>query len=616
MLNRYSLWQYLLVLFLFSIISLYALPNLYSESISIQIKEKQGVPLDLSLVDTIRSSLSQHNLAYKSISIKDGAILVNFFNDENNQSDARKIISEVLGKNQIVSLKLVSSSPNWLKAIGANPMKLGLDLRGGVHFLMEVEIDEGIMKITTQRKEEFRSELREKKVRYQRIHLLDNKSSLEILFYDKKQLIKAKQSLKLKYPNMTFIDSSIDNRFSILATFTEGYLKEIRNNAVEQNIVILRNRIDELGVSEPLVYRQGLSRIVVELPGVQDIAHAKQILGATAVLEFREVDNDETFSVNKVPMDSEIKQDQHGYPIVLKKAVILDGSSIIDANAIVDQYGRPEVNISLDQQGGEKMLTFSRHNIGKLIATVFTEYESDIDKFSEKRILTKHEKIINQASIQSVLGRNFRITGIRSISEARNLALLLRAGTLNSPISIIEERTIGASMGKENIKKGIMACVCGFLSVILFTLFYYRKFGLIANIALVSNLVLIIGIMSMIPGATMTLPGIAGILLTVGMAVDANVLIFERIREELRNGCNPQQAIHYGYKNAFSTITDANLTTLITAVVLFVIGTGVIKGFAITLSIGILTSMFTAIIGTRCIVNLLYGSRNISKLSI
>jgi preprotein translocase subunit SecD len=359
---------------------------------------------------------------------------------------------------------------------------------------------------------------------------------------------------------------------------------------------------------------------VVELPGVQDTARAKEILGATATLEFREVDTSvdvTAAAAGRVPAGTEVKLDRSGRPVVLKKRVILGGSSITDASSSTDEYGRPQVNISLDSEGGSKMTAYSERNVGKLMATVFAEYKDSGRKNAEgKVILTKHEEVINQATIQTALGRSFRITGIDSVSEAHNLALLLRAGALIAPISIVEERTIGPSMGQQNIDMGIQACLWGMIAVMAFTAVYYRKFGLIANTALFANLILIVGVMSMIPGATMTLPGIAGIVLTVGMAVDANVLIFERIREELRDGKNPQQAIHQGYANAFSTIADANITTLITAIILFAVGTGAIKGFAVTLSIGILTSMFTAIVGTRCVVNLLYGGKRINKLSI
>ena len=517
------------------------------------------------------------------------------------------------------ALNLAPSTPDWLEAIGASPLKLGLDLRGGVHFLMEVDMDAAMEKLVGQQEEAFRSELRDAKIRYRAIRP-SGKEAVEVLLRNEEQLAEAKATLEKNHPDMIFVDSDSNGRYALTATFTEQRLQEIRNYAVEQNITILRNRVNELGVAEPLVQRQGASRIVVELPGVQDTARAKEILGATATLEFREVDDKADLSAaanGRAPAGSEIKMDRDGRPVVLKKRVILGGQSITDASSSVDEYGRPQVNISLDSEGGNKMSAFSKKNIGKLMATVFAEYKDSGRRTPEgKVILDKHEEVINQATIQSALGRNFRITGIDSAAEAHNLALLLRAGALIAPISIVEERTIGPSMGQQNIDMGIQACIWGMVAVMLFTLLYYRGFGLIANIALMANLVLIIGVMSMIPGATMTLPGIAGIVLTVGMAVDANVLIFERIREEIRDGRSPQQAIHQGYANAFSTIADANITTLITAIILFAVGTGAVKGFAVTLSIGILTSMFTAIIGTRCIVNLIYGGKRVDKLSI
>jgi preprotein translocase subunit SecD len=498
-------------------------------------------------------------------------------------------------------------------------MKLGLDLRGGVHFLMEVDMDAAMGRLISQQEEAFRGELREERIRYRAIRP-QGRDAVEVLLRDAEQLAQAKRVLESAHPDMLFTDSDSNGRFALIAKFTDARLQEIRNYAIEQNITILRNRVNELGVAEPVVQRQGASRIVVQLPGVQDTARAKEILGATATLEFREVDSQADVAAaasGRVPAGSEVKQDRDGRPVVLKKRVILGGSSITDASSSADEYGRPQVNISLDSEGGNRMSAFSRQNIGKLMATVFTEYKDSGRRTPEGSvILAKHEEVINQATIQSALGRNFRITGIDSAAEAHNLALLLRAGALIAPISIVEERTIGPSMGQQNIDMGVQACIWGMVAVMLFTLVYYRKFGFIANMALMANLVLIIGVMSMIPGATMTLPGIAGIVLTVGMAVDANVLIFERIREELREGRNPQQAIHQGYSNAFSTIADANITTLITAIILFAVGTGAIKGFAVTLSIGILTSMFTAIVGTRCVVNLLYGGKRVDKLSI
>ncbi len=618
MLNRYPLWKYLMVIITIAVAALYALPNIYGEDPAVQVTGARGASVDLSTLDTVTKALEKESLTHKSIALENGSIFVRF-NDTDTQISARDIISEAVGSDKIVALNLAPATPDWLEAIGGAPMKLGLDLRGGVHFLMEVDMDAAMEKLVTQQEEAFRSELREERIRYRSIRP-SGKDAVEVLLRDAEQLADAKRVLESKHPDMTFVDSDSNGRFALTASFREERLQEIRNYAVNQNITILRNRVNELGVAEPLVQRQGASRIVVELPGVQDTARAKEILGATATLEFREVDDKADLSAaasGRAPAGSDIKQDRDGRPVVVKKRVILGGSSITDASSSVDEYGRPQVNISLDSEGGNKMSAFSRQNIGKLMATVFAEYKDSGRKTPEGRvILTKHEEVINQATIQSALGRNFRITGIDSAAEAHNLALLLRAGALIAPISIVEERTIGPSMGQQNIDMGIKACIYGMIAVMLFTLMYYRKFGLIANVALMVNLVLIIGVMSMIPGATMTLPGIAGIVLTVGMAVDANVLIFERIREELRDGRNPQQAIHQGYANAFSTIADANITTLITAIILFAVGTGAIKGFAVTLSIGILTSMFTAIIGTRCVVNLMYGGKRVDKLSI
>ncbi|EGR4150781.1 TPA: protein translocase subunit SecD [Vibrio cholerae] len=617
MLNRYPLWKYLMVMLTIAVAALYALPNIYGEDPAIQITGARGASVDMSTLDAVTDALNKAQLSQKSIALEDGSILVRF-NDTDTQISARDIISEALGKDKIVALNLAPSTPDWLESIGAAPMKLGLDLRGGVHFLMEVDMDAAMEKLVSQQEEAFRSDLRDEKIRYRAIRPLSD--AVEVTLRDAEQLAQTKLLLESKHRDMTFTTSESDGRFVLVAKFTEARLQEIRNYAVEQNITILRNRVNELGVAEPLVQRQGATRIVVELPGVQDTARAKEILGATATLEFREVDDKADLAAaaaGRAPAGSEIKFDRNGRPVVLKKRVILGGSSITDASSSADEYGRPQVNISLDSEGGNKMSAFSKKNIGKLMATVFAEYKDSGKRSPEgKVILTKHEEVINQATIQSALGRNFRITGIDSPAEAHNLALLLRAGALIAPISIVEERTIGPSMGQQNIDMGIQACIWGMVAVMLFTVLYYRKFGMIANIALMANLVLIIGVMSMIPGATMTLPGIAGIVLTVGMAVDANVLIFERIREELREGKNPQQAIHQGYANAFSTIADANITTLITAIILFAVGTGAIKGFAVTLSIGILTSMFTAIVGTRCIVNLLYGGKRINKLSI
>ncbi|MEZ8129770.1 protein translocase subunit SecD [Enterovibrio norvegicus] len=616
MLNRYPLWKYIMVALVIFVGALYALPNIYGEDPAVQITGARGASVDISTLDTVKATLEKDKLPFNSIALENGTVLVRF-SDTDNQIAGRDALSESLDEGLIVALNLAPATPSWLEAIGANPMKLGLDLRGGVHFLMEVDMDAAMEKLLTQQEETFRTELREAKIRYRGLRV-GSDDNVEVMFRNEADMDAAEAELETLHPDMVFTTDS--SRFAVSGKFTEERLLEIRNYAVSQNITILRNRVNELGVAEPLVQRQGASRIVVELPGVQDTARAKEILGATATLEFREVDDSADLAAaaaGRVPPGSEIKTDRDGRPVVLKKRVILGGSSITDASSSADEYNRPQVNISLDSDGGSKMAAFSKNNVGKLMATVFAEYK-DSGKRDEngKIILSKHEEVINQATIQTALGRNFRITGIDSQSEAQNLALLLRAGALIAPISIVEERTIGPSMGQQNIDMGIKACIWGLVAVMIFTLIYYRKFGIFANCALFANIVLIIGIMSMIPGATMTLPGIAGIVLTVGMAIDANVLIFERIREELAEGRNPQQAIHQGYANAFSTIADANITTLITAIILFSVGTGAVKGFAVTLSIGILTSMFTAIIGTRALVNLVYGGKRIDKLSI
>jgi len=401
---------------------------------------------------------------------------------------------------------------------------------------------------------------------------------------------------------------------------TDDRLREARDYAVQQNINILRNRVNQLGVAEPLVQRQGADRIVVELPGIQDTARAKEILGATATLEFRLVNTSvdpSAAAAGRVPGDSEVKNMREGQPVVLYKRVILTGDHITDSTSSQDEYNQPQVNISLDGAGGNMMSNFTKDNIGKPMATLFVEYKDSGRKDANGRaVLVKQEEVINIANIQSRLGNSFRITGINNPNEARQLSLLLRAGALIAPIQIVEERTIGPTLGMQNIKQGLEACLWGLIASILFMVFFYKKFGLIATTALIANLVLIVGIMSLLPGATLTMPGIAGIVLTLAVAVDANVLINERIKEELSNGRSVQQAIHEGYSGAFSSIVDANVTTLIKVIILYAVGTGAIKGFAITTGIGVATSMFTAIVGTRAIVNLLYGGKRVNKLSI
>lgn len=608
-----------MVAFVVTIGALYALPNIYGEDPAIQISGVRGASTDMQTLDKVKDLLAEKKLPVKAIALENGTVLVRF-KDTDEQLAARDLVADALGDKFTVALNLAPSTPRWLEDIGANPMKLGLDLRGGVHFLMEVDMDAAMGKLQEQTADSFRSELREKRIRYSSVRKLDSGTAVgavEVRFRSPEELTAALDYLQPLHRDLTFTAMG-DNAF--IAQLSEARLKEAREYAVQQNITILRNRVNELGVAEPIVQRQGASRIVVELPGIQDTARAKEILGATATLEFRLVNNQADLQAavsGRVPGDSELQYMRDGRPVLLYKKVVLTGDHITDSSSSSDEYNRPQVNISLDSEGGTKMANFTKDNIGKPMATLFSEYKDSGKRDANgKVILVKHDEVINMATIQSRLGRSFRITGIDSQAEAHNLSLLLRAGALIAPIQIVEERTIGPSLGAQNIQQGLDACMWGLAAVVIFMGIYYRKFGLIAISALLANLVLIVGIMSMLPGATLTMPGIAGIVLTVGMAVDANVLIFERIREEMRNGRSVQQAINEGYSNAFSSIADANVTTLITALILYAVGTGPVKGFAITLSIGIATSMFTAIIGTRAIVNFLYGGKRITKLSI
>jgi preprotein translocase subunit SecD len=594
---------------------LYALPNIYGEDPAVQITGARGVAASEATLDQVRIVLEKDNIASKSIVLENGAILARF-KDPDVQLRAREALMAELGDKYVVALNLAPATPTWLRLLNAEPMKLGLDLRGGVHFLMEVDMDTALGKLQEQTMDTLRSELREKGIPYAAIRKLEN-NGVEVRFRDDAA---RDDAISFVTPRQRDLVLSANGTNTLKATLTDARLSEAREYAVQQNITILRNRVNQLGVAEPLVQRQGSDRIVVELPGIQDTARAKEILGATATLEFRLVNTiaDATAAANgRVPGDSEVKFTRDGKPIVLYKRVILTGDHITDSTSSTDEYNQPQVNISLDSAGGTAMSNFTKDSIGKPMATLFVEYKDSGKKDANGRsILVKQEEVINVANIQSRLGNSFRITGIDNPNEARQLSLLLRAGALIAPIQIVEERTIGPTLGQQNITQGLEACLWGLVASIVFMVVWYRKFGLIASSALIANLVLIVGVMSLLPGATLTMPGIAGIVLTLAVAVDANVLINERIKEELRNGRSIQQAIHEGYKGAFSSIVDANLTTLITAVILYAVGTGSIKGFAITTAIGVATSMFTAIVGTRAIVNLLYGGKRINKLSI
>ncbi|MFW2970624.1 protein translocase subunit SecD [Serratia marcescens] len=615
MLNRYPLWKYLMLIVVILVGLLYALPNIYGEDPAVQITGARGVAASETTLDQVRTVLEKDNIASKSIALENGAILARF-KDPDVQLRAREALVTELGDKFVVALNLAPATPTWLAMLGAEPMKLGLDLRGGVHFLMEVDMDTALSKLQEQTMDTLRSELREKGIPYASIRKLDN-NGVEVRFRDDAA---RDQAISYIGPRQRDLVLSANGANTMKASLTDARLSEAREYAVQQNITILRNRVNQLGVAEPLVQRQGADRIVVELPGIQDTARAKEILGATATLEFRLVNTnaDATAAANgRVPGDSEVKYTRDGQPIVLYKRVILTGDHITDSTSSTDEYNQPQVNISLDSAGGTSMSNFTKDNIGKPMATLFVEYKESGKKDANGRaVLVKQEEVINVANIQSRLGNSFRITGIGNPNEARQLSLLLRAGALIAPIQIVEERTIGPTLGQQNITQGLEACLWGLVASIVFMVVWYRKFGVIATTALVANLVLIVGVMSLLPGATLTMPGIAGIVLTLAVAVDANVLINERIKEELKNGRSVQQAIHEGYKGAFSSIVDANITTLITAVILYAVGTGSIKGFAITTAIGVATSMFTAIVGTRAIVNLLYGGKRINKLSI
>ncbi len=617
MLNRFPLWKNLMVALVVIIGFLYSAPNLYGEDPALQVTAARGVEVQVDTLDKIKSVLEQHQLPVKSAVLEKGQILVRFNNTED-QLKSKEWVSQALGEQFIVALNLAPATPDWLTAIGAGPLKLGLDLRGGVHFLMEVDMAEAIAKSQDQLVQDFRTELREQNLRYSGVRR--ESDSVVISFRDSDVQQKALAELRNKHKDLELTDREVNGQYQLVAKLTEQRIKEIKNYALEQNITIIRNRVNELGVAEPLVQRQGSERIVIELPGIQDTARAKEILGATATLEFRMVDDTadlQSAAAGRVPANAQLYTTREGRPVVLQKRVILTGNHIVDAKSGSDEYGRPQVSISLDSQGGNKMSTFTKDAVGKSMATVFIEFKPEGEPGPDgKRKFRKHEEVVNVATIQSRLGNNFRITGIDNVQEAHNLALVLRAGALIAPIQIVEERTIGPSMGQQNIDSGLRAMALGMGVLVLFMALYYRKFGLVANLALCFNVVLLVGIMSMIPGATMTLPGIAGIVLTLGMAVDANVLIYERIREELRNGRSPQQAIHLGYERAFGTIADSNITTLITAFILFSVGSGPVKGFALVLMIGIASSMFTAITGSRAIVNLLWGGKRLNDLSI
>ena len=618
MLNKYPLWKYLLVTIVCALGVIYSLPNLYPPDAAVQITPaKSGDAVDEYTLKKALSALEEGGIKHFGEELQEGKTALIRLESQDLQLQAKGLIQRELGDGFIVALNLAPTTPQWLMDLGAGPMTLGLDLSGGVHFLMEVDMEEFIGQRVEGYRDTLKRNFREEKLRYKRVVAADE-NKIKVMFAKEDVRDEAENYIRREYPEFLTETENKDDGFWIELELTAAKIKELEDYALKQNLTTIRNRVNELGVAEPLVQRQGRNRIVIELPGVQDTAAAKKILGKAANLEFRLEAKPDASRFNTEAFS--FKDPNRRGTARIEKTVIVTGDNVSNAQPAFDENGQPQVNINLDSTGGALMGQVTKKAIKRRMAVLFVEHKVRTryvmkdgeevaveDKFVEK-------KIISLATIQSALGSSFRITGLEP-AEASELALLLRAGALAAPMYFVEERTVGPSLGKENIELGVNSVQIGLALVLLFMLVYYRVFGLVANIALAFNLTLLLAVMSVI-GATLTLPGIAGIVLTVGMAVDANVLIFARIREELKAGMNPQQAIHSGYDKAFLTILDANITTLIVAVILFAVGTGPVKGFAVTLSIGIITSMFTAIVLTRAMINLIYGGRRVEKLSI
>jgi len=622
MVNRYAPWRYILLLLVILMGAIYAAPNLYGEDPALQITHRVNL-MDEAEVANIKSLFQNEGVEYRSIELDGNNILVRFASEEEQLRAATQIRDALYetDRRYSIALNLAPATPEWLTALSALPMYLGLDLRGGVHFLMEVDMGSAIEKSLERSAGEMRSFMREEKIRYKAVQ--SSASKIAVRFASVEARDNARLLLEDEYRDFEFSHSEDDSSWFINISFNQLALAEEQRSAIEQNISTLKNRVNELGVAEPVIQRQGDQRVVVQLPGVQDTVRAKEILGATATLEFRLVhgsfsDWNAAAASGKAPIGSRLYARNDGTSVLLQRSVIVTGDQIVGAASGIDsQNGTPEVNITMNSTGADRMARVTRDNIGKPMGVLFIEDKFDFREVDgeRKRIRTTESQVINVATIQDQLSKRFRITGLDSTREARDLALLLRAGALRAPMVIVEERTVGPSLGQENIDRGFLSVIAGFIAVLIFMAVYYKVFGLVANLALTLNLVLMVAILSIFQ-ATLTLPGIAGIVLTVGMAVDANVLIFERIREELRMGNTPQAAIYVGYSKAFGTIADANITTFIAAVVLFGFGTGPIQGFAVTLMVGLVSSMFTAIFGTRAIINLIYGSKQVSRLAI
>ncbi len=617
MLNKYPLWKYLLIIVVCAMGVIYAMPNLYPPDAAVQITPaKSGDSVDEYTLNRALDTLKKSEVEYFGQEVQKNKTALIRIKDSEQQLEAKDLIQRQLGDGFIVALNLAATTPQWLLDLGAGPMTLGLDLSGGVHFLMEVDMEEFLSQRLKNYNVAIKRSLRDEKLHYKRL-VGSGENAIEIKFLDSDVRETAYNFLRREYPEFASSTVDKDDAFWVRLALTPAKVKEFEDYAVKQNLTTIRNRVNELGVAEPLVQRQGRNRIVIELPGVQDTAAAKKILGKAANLEFR---------LEALPDASRYSSEEFGFKSEprrrarLEKAIIVTGDNVSNAQPSFDENSQPQVNINLDGNGGAMMGKVTKKAIQRRMGVLFVEHKvrtryemkDGVEVAVEDKYVEK--KIISLATIQSALGSQFRITGLEP-AESSELALLLRAGALAAPMYFVEERTVGPSLGKENIDLGVSSVQIGLALVLVFMLVYYRVFGVFANVALTVNLLLLMAVMSML-GATLTLPGIAGIVLTVGMAVDANVLIFARIKEELASGLNPQQAIHSGYDKAFLTILDANITTLIVAVILFAVGTGPIKGFAVTLSIGILTSMFTAIVLTRALANLVYGGRRVEKLSI
>lgn len=616
--NQYSTWRYVFLVILIVLGIVYALPNLYGEDPAVQISNKNGMVIDNQVVTQLEQSLNDQHIAYLSAQLEGKSLLIRF-KDTESQLRAQDIVQATVGSDYSVALNLAPKTPAWLQAIGAEPMKLGLDLRGGIHFLLNVDVDAMLSTRESSDVHGMGQALRDEKIRYTRIHEEGSRGIL-IYFSDLQARDQAKSLLRNRFPEYTYSDAKFDAGPAIQAVISPQELAQLETYAVEQNIATLRNRVNELGIAEPVIQRQGATQISVDLPGIQDTARAKDIIGkvATVRLQLVDIEHDaQAAKQNRTVPFGDTLYEYENQPILLKNSVVLSGTSIINASATTCEDGRACVQVRIGGSGQSSFNQITAENIGKPMSVIYVETQSD-KKMVNNKVVTSHhqiETVINVATIQSALGNNFQITGLDSLQYAQNLALLLRSGAYSAPVDFVQERVVGPSLGKENIRMGVMSTLMGSLAVILFMALYYRIFGLFANMALILNVVFIVAILSVL-GATLTLPAIAGIVLTVGMAVDANVLINERIREELRNGLSPQASIYAGYERAFSTIVDANVSTLIVAVVLFALGSGSVQGFAVTLIIGLLTSMVTAIFFTRAIVNLTYGRRQIKTLSI